>query len=91
MIALPLLAPAVNAMLALPLPRVATRAVGASGAVALGVTVAAVEAVPVGMPLMARSLTWYGVPLVRPVITSGDAVEAGLRVVHEPPLSVEYS
>ena len=54
---MPLLAPAVNAMLALPLPEVATRLVGASGVVA-GVTLTAVDAVPLPTPLMAWSLIW---------------------------------
>ena len=80
----------VNAMLVLPLPAVAARLVGASGVVT-GVTLTAVEAALLPMMLMARSVTWYGVPLVRPVITSGDVAAAGLRVVHDPPLSVEYS
>ena len=29
--------------------------------------------------------------MVRPLITSGDVVDTGLRVVHVVPLSVEYS
>jgi len=65
-------------------------AAGVSG-VAAGVTVTALEAAPGPMLLTARSLTRYAVPLVRPVMVIGDAVEDGLRVVHEVPLSVEYS
>ena len=56
-LAYPLLEPAVNAMLALPLPGVATRLVGASGVVGV-VTLTALEATPTRIGLIARSLSW---------------------------------
>jgi len=67
---------------------VATSDVGASGT-ATGVTLTASEAAPLPMLLMARRRMAYGVPFVRPLITIGDAAEAGLRTVHVDPSSSE--
>ena len=84
--------PATNAILTLAsvAKAVATRAAGASGA-ATGVTLTALEAALVPTLLIARSLTVYVVPLVKPVMVTGDVTEAGLRVVHVDPLLIEYS
>lgn len=61
------------------------------GVGAAGVTLTASDAAPAPTPLIARSLIWWAVPLVRPVILIGELTEAGLREVHVEPLSVEYS
>ena len=50
----------------------------------------ACDAVPAPAAFTARSLTEYVVPLVRPGITTGDAVPAGSLLVHAAPLSTEY-
>lgn len=64
--------------------------VGAAGVVR-GVAEVAAEASPSPTVLIARSFTLYEVPLVRPVITSGEAVLLGDRVTHVEPPSSEYS
>jgi len=73
-----------------PFSPVAEVTVGASGARA-GVTETAVLWLLVPIAFTARSLTWYGVPLVRPGSGNGLAVDAGLRTVQVTPLSTEYS
>ena len=60
------------------------RATGTSGAWVTGA-----DDPPVPAGLMASMRTGYWVPLVRPVITSGLAIDAGLRTVQVWPLSVE--
>ena len=58
-------------------------------AIVEGVAVETTLASPLPLLLMARIVMSYAVPFVRPVITMGDAVEAGERVVHVVPPSVE--
>jgi hypothetical protein len=48
-------------------------------------------AVPLPIIVTARSWTLYDCPLVKPVISKGDVVDAGDRVTQALPPSVEYS
>ena len=82
--------PAVKATLSWPLPGVIDVIVGAPGTVR-GVPGVEEEAAPEPAAFTARSCTWYVVPFVNPVITTGEAVDTGERVVHDDPPSVEYS
>ena len=54
-------------------------------------TLTAVDGSLVPTLLTARSVTMYVVPLAKPVMVTGDVTDAGLRVVHVDPLSIEYS
>jgi hypothetical protein len=63
--------------------------VGASGT-RDGVAVRELLAVPEPAAFIARMRTVYSVPLVSPLITHGDVVEAGERVIQFVPSS-EYS
>src|SRR5664280_1098107 len=83
---------AVKVTVALALPGVALSPVGAAGAVAAGVTLAAAEGAPVPTLLTARTATWSVVPLIRSVIVPVSVdplvvVVSGCQVVP----SVEYS
>ncbi len=70
MMAAPPVAPAVKAMLAVPLPGVATNAVGALGT-ARGVTEMLADTAPSPAAFTARIVTVYCVPFVSPVIIMG--------------------
>ena len=59
-------------------------------AVVDGVALKTTLASPGPFELTARIETPYEVPFTRPGMTSGEPVEAGLRVVHVAPESVEY-
>ena len=73
-IALPPLAPRVHRTVAvLPILAVAVPIIGADGAVGI-VTLTGTEAAPFPSRLTARMETEYVLPLVKPVITIGDAV-----------------
>ena len=58
---------------------------------AVGIALTAVEESPLPAAFIARSRTGYEVPLVKPVMVSGEVVETGERVVQFAPLLVEYS
>lgn len=58
---------------------------------AIGVTANMFDSAPVPTELIARILTWYSTPLVRPAMFSGEVVEPDGHGVHVTPLSVEYS
>jgi hypothetical protein len=62
------------------------------GAPAVVEGVAFTVTLPSPVPLLLTALmdTPYDDPLVRPVMTSGLAVDAGVRAVHVSPPSVEY-
>ena len=84
---------AVNAIDTPPLPGTAAVIDGAPGTVR-GVTpsgASAAEAAPTMASLTARTRTRYDRPFSRPVITSGLAVDAGVRALHDTPPSTEYS
>ena len=72
-----------------PSPAVALSPVGALGMVS-GVEFTLAEAVPEPAALTARSPMAYLVPLVRPVITAGLLVSAGVNAVQLLPSSVVY-
>ena len=63
--------------------------VGADGVVT-GVPSTMFDCAPAPWLLTARIRTWYVVPFVSPVITSGLDVDAGERDVQLEPLFVEY-
>jgi hypothetical protein len=74
-------------MLAWPSPAVATSDMGAPGVV-YGVDVTLLDAALDPMALMALRRMVYAVPLVSPVITIGDVVDAGEGTVYVAPPSV---
>jgi hypothetical protein len=74
----PLLAGALNVIVACPLPPVALTLVGAPGTVAGTTELLVAEAVLVPTALLAVTVNVYVVPLVSPVMTIGD----------EPPVAV---
>ena len=85
MIALPpVVEGAVQLSATVPCPAVAPSAAGAP-AVESGVPLADADAAPAPAAFTARSPTAYVVPLTRPVMTSGLAVDAGLRELHVAP------
>jgi hypothetical protein len=59
--------------------------------VVYGVALETVDAAPDPPAFTARNEMPYVVPFVRPEIVNGEAVDAGLRVVHVEPEFVEYS
>ena len=61
-----------------------------TGVVPMDGTIRGVAA-PAPAEFTALSRMPYAVPLVRPVMTSGLAVDDGERAIHVSPLSVEYS
>ena len=84
-----MLAGVVNAMVAVWLPAVADRDVGAPGVV-YGVPLMVDDAVPVPMLFTALSLTEYVVPFIKLLIDTGLDVTSGLNVVNDVPPFVEY-
>ena len=69
-------------------PGVTFVSAGGSGVVR-GVAWTLADAAPGPAVVTARNLTEYVVPLVKPVRTSGEAADAGLRAIHRPsPLEV---
>lgn len=58
---------------------------------AVGVALTAVDESPEPAALIARNRTGYVVPFERPVITKGEVVAIGDRVVQVEPLLSEYS
>ena len=72
---------AVNTTAICPLPGVTVLTVGAPGTVR-GVTETVSEAVPEPAAFTARRATSYAVPLVNPVIVTGEASTAGLNATH---------
>ena len=84
-----MLAGAVKDMVAVWLPAVADREVGAPGVV-YGVSVTVDDAVPAPILFTAFSFTEYEVPFIKPVIDTGLVVTAGLNAVYVEPLFVEY-
>lgn len=58
---------------------------------AVGVALNAVDESPLPAALIARILTGYEVPFVRPVIAIGEVVAIGERIVQLVPLFIEYS
>ena len=91
-IAAPPLEPAVKATLSEPEtpPAVTEVMVGADGG-ADGVPVTIALATPEPLAFTPRITTWYVVPFERLLMVSGLVVAAGFGVVHEVPLSREYS
>ncbi len=73
-----------------PLPGVTERFVGAEGAVAIGIAV--IDPLEVPDPIELTALNWkvYCVPFVKPEITTGDTLTAGLQLVNVPPF-IAYS
>jgi len=81
---------AVQETAAEPDPATATTTVGALGTVA-GVPKTVLDVAPLPEVLIARNTTVYNVPLRSPVlITNGDTVDTGLRVIHAIPPLMEY-
>lgn len=78
-----------NATDAVVLPAVATRDVGIPGTV-YGVAETVVDDGPTVVDVTALKAIVYVVPVVKPVIETGDAVSAGEKAVNVMPPSIEY-